>query len=244
MISTTVLTTLRAYDTPTICNLIELFGVRSRSVGYMNERIQARFPEMPPMVGFASPVTVRSIAASHHDDGGYGWLEEHVARFADLPEQVVVVQQDLDMPKVAATFGEVMCSTYQAFGAVGLVSSGSGRDLDQVRALGFPVFTDGAICSHGYFHTVDIHVPVNVGGVLIKPGDLIHGDCNGVTTIPLAIAEELAAIAADFVAAENIVIEAMRGKKPSLADLKAARVESKAQIAEISKRIKHPKANL
>ena len=235
MISKQTLEKLRQFDTPTICNLIELFDVRPRTAGYMNERIQSQFPEMPPMVGFASPVTVRS--ATPAGDGSYAWLEQHVQRFDDLPDDVVVVQQDLDIPKIAATFGEVMCSTYQAFGAVGLVSSGSARDLDQVRALGFPVFTDGAICSHGYFHTVDIHVPVNVGGIVVRPGDLLHGDPNGVTTIPNDIATELADIADDFVAAEEVIIHTVRGKNPTVKELTEARAESKAQVAAILKQI-------
>lgn len=236
MISKQTLEKLRQFDTPTICNLIELFDVRPRTAGYMNDSIVSQFPEMPPMVGFASPVTVRS--ATPAGDGSYDWLEEHVRRFDDLPDVVVVVQQDLDSPKVAATFGEVMCSTYQAFGAVGLVSSGAARDLDQVRALNFPVFTDGAICSHGYFHTVDIHVPVNVGGIVVRPGDLLHGDPNGVTTIPTEIASELAEIADDFVAAEEIIIHTVRGKTPSVKELEAARTESKAQVEMIINRIK------
>lgn len=238
MISKATLDKLREFDTPTICNLIELFELRPRNVGYMNERIQSQFPEMPPMVGFASPVTVRSLTPPSSKASDYSWLQDHVAQFNDLPDDVVVVQQDLDLPKVAATFGEVMCSTYQAFGAVGLVSSGSARDLDQVRALGFPVFTDGAICSHGYFHTVDIHIPINVGGIVINVGDLLHGDANGVTTIPLEIVDELAEISDEFVAAENIIIHAMRGKKASLNDLQTAQAESKAQISEIAKRVK------
>ncbi len=236
MVPKTVLEKLRQYDTPTICNLIELFDVRPRTAGYMDERIRAQFPKLPPLVGFASPVTVRSLIPA--GDGSYAWLEEHVRRFEELPEDVVVVQQDLDGPKVAATFGEVMCSTYQAFGAVGLVSSGAARDLEQVRALGFPVFTDGAICSHGYFHTVDIHVSVNVGGVVVRPGDLLHGDINGVTTIPVDIASELADIADAFVAAENLIISAVRGKKPTVKDLASARAESKAQVEAIVKQLK------
>ncbi|CAN5809096.1 RraA family protein [soil metagenome] len=235
-VSKPVLEKLRHYDTPTICNLIELFDVRPRTAGYMNERVRAQFPELPPLVGFASPVTVRSLTAA--DSGDYGWLEDHVRRFDELPEDVVVVQQDLDHPKIAATFGEVMCSTYQAFGAVGLVSSGAARDLEQVRALDFPVFTDGAICSHGYFHTVDIHVPVNVGGVVVRPGDLLHADRNGVTTIPTDIADELADIADAFVAAENLIISAVRGKKPTPKVLANARAESKAQVEAIVSQIK------
>lgn len=232
MISRATLDRLRTLDTPTVCNLIELFERRPRTAGYMNERIRARFPELPPMVGFASPVTVR--AATGAATGGYAELQEHVRHFDDLPADVVVVQQDLDNPMVAATFGEVMCSTYRAFGALGLVSGGAGRDLDQVRALDFPVFTAGVICSHGYFHTVDIHVPVHVGGIVVRPGDLLHGDCNGVTTVPLEIATELADIADEFIAAENIVIELVRTGRPSLDELAAARAESKSRIDEIA----------
>lgn len=236
MVDLTVLDKLRTFDTPTICNLIELFNVRSHTAGYMDRRITARFPELPPMVGFASTVTVRS-AAPPDRDAGYDWLGEHVRRFEDLPGPVVVVQQDLDDPLVAATFGEVMCTSYQAFGAVGLVSSGSGRDLEQVRALGFPVFTDGVVASHGYFRAVDIHVPVQVGGVVVAPGELIHGDLNGVTTIPLAIAAELAAVGDEFVAAEGLILEAVRGDDRSPERLDSVRAEAQAIFASLRERV-------
>lgn len=241
-IDSATLKRLRQLDTPTVCNLIELFGVRPRTAGYMDGRIRARFPDLPPMVGFASPVTVRASTPPPARGGDYDWLREHVGRFDELPGDaagnIVVVQRDLDDPKVAATFGEMMCSTYRAFGAVGLVSSGSARDLDQVRALDFPVFTDGAICSHGYFHTVDIHVSVEVGGVVVGVGDLIHGDANGVTTVPLAIADDLAAIADEFVAAENVIIDLVRDGTPSLDELASAQAESKARIARLVERVK------
>jgi len=237
MITAQTLAKLRELDTPTVCNLIEQFDVRPRTQGYMDERIQAQCPAFPPMVGFASPVTVRSIA-NPEVSAEYSWLQEHVSRFEELPDDVVVVQQDLDSPKIAATFGEVMCSTYQSFGAVGIVSSGSARDIDQVKALKFPMFTDGAICSHGYFHTVDLHVPVNVGGLQINVGDLLHGDVNGVTTIPLDIVNELVDIADEFIAAENIIINLVQSKKPTLQELKQAQAESKDKMAAIAQRVR------
>ncbi|GIX07677.1 MAG: hypothetical protein KatS3mg115_2080 [Candidatus Poribacteria bacterium] len=174
---------LRRYDTPTICNLIELFEVRPRTEGYMDARIRACFPELPPMVGFASTAAFR---ASMPPAGGeaYASIDDQIARFSELDGPAVVVFQDLDDPPVAATFGEVMCTTYRAFGAVGLITSGAGRDLEQVRALDFPVFTSGAICSHGYCHFLNVHLPVHVGGIVVRPNDLLHGDCNGVTTVP------------------------------------------------------------
>ena len=199
---------LRSYDTPTVCNVIELFDIRPRNVGYMDERIKACFPELPPMVGYAATATFRSAAPSHGDV--YTSLEKQVAAFAEIPSPPVVVFQDLDDPPVAATFGEVMCTAYNAFGAGGLITSGAGRDLAQVRALGFPVFTSGAICAHGYCHIPSIQVPVSVGGVTVQPGDLLHGDCNGVTTIPTEIAGEVAQACEQFVAAEAVLLEYLR----------------------------------
>jgi 4-hydroxy-4-methyl-2-oxoglutarate aldolase len=235
-ISEKVLIKLQSFDTPTICNLVELFEIRPRTVGYMDARIQACFPEMPPVVGFAATATFR---ASRPPQGGdaYVTISAQVERFAELPGPPLVVFQDLDNPVVAATFGEVMCTTYQAFGAVGLITSGAGRDLEQVRGIAFPVFTNGTICSHGYNHIPDLHVPVHVGGCLIQPGALLHGDLNGVTTIPTSIAAELVDIGDEFVAAENIILEVTRGGEVSVSRLLEARSESQAQIAKLRERV-------
>lgn len=235
-VSHEMLEKLRTFDTPTICNLIELFDVRPRNIGYMGARIKACFPEMPPMVGFAATATFRSAAPPREGDA-YASMAVQVERFQELSGPAVVVFQDLDAPPVGATFGEVMCTTYQAFGAVGLITSGAGRDLDQVRAIDFPVFTNGTICSHAYNHILDVHVPVHVGGLTVYPNDLLHGDLNGVTTIPHEIAAELADIGDEFVAAEEIVLEAMRSGSPSVAVLREARAESKAQIEELRSRV-------
>ncbi|MFI4982413.1 MAG: RraA family protein, partial [Nevskiales bacterium] len=92
------------YDTPTICNTIELFQVRPRHEGYMDGRVRACFPEMPPVVGYASTATMR-CALPRREGDVYGSLEQQVACFAELPGPAIVVFQDLDDPPVAATFG-------------------------------------------------------------------------------------------------------------------------------------------
>src|SRR6185295_17250335 len=125
---------LRQYDTPTIMNVIELFEVQPRTAGYMDGRIRACFPEMPPIVGYAATATIR-CAFPRLDGAVYNSLDEQIKHFAEIPGPPIVVFQDLDDPAVAATFGEIMCSTYQAFGAAGLITSGAARDLDQVRRI-------------------------------------------------------------------------------------------------------------
>jgi regulator of RNase E activity RraA len=231
-----VLAKLRKFDTPTICNLVELFEVRPRNTGFMDKRIQACFPEMPPMVGFAATATFRSSGPPRVGDA-YSSTAVQVERFEELSGPAVVVFQDLDDPVVAATFGEVMCTTYQAFGAVGLVTSGAGRDLEQVRDIGFPVFTSGTICAHGYCHVLDVHVPVHVGGLVIYPDDLLHGDLNGVTTIPQDIAAELADIGDEYVAAEALILGALRHDGGSLTRFNEASKEARVKIAELRDRV-------
>lgn len=227
---------LRNLDTPTVCNLIELFDVRPRDVGYMDDRIKACFPEMPPIVGFAATAMYRASMPPRQGDG-ISSFEAQVERFGELSGPAIVVFQDLDSPTVAATFGEIMCTIYKTFGAQGLITSGAGRDLDQVRKIGFPVFTSGAICSHGYVHIPHIHVPVHVGGIAIYPNDLIHADCNGVTTIPVEIASEVADIGDEFVEAEAVVLNALRESGPSHNVLRAARAESQHRIQHLRQRV-------
>ena len=236
MISEQTLAKLRQYDTPTICNVIELFDVRSRTAGFMDGRIVAAFPELPPMVGFAATATFRASAAPRQGDV-YSSLDKQVERFAELSGPAVVVFQDLDSPVVAATFGEVMCTSYQDFGAVGIITSGAGRDLDQVRQLRLPAFTNGTICAHGYSSTLQIHVPVHVGGIVVYPDDLLHGDCNGVTTIPHDIVDDLLGVADEYIAAEKIVLDAVRQPNPSVKLLREARVELKARMEKIRARV-------
>jgi regulator of RNase E activity RraA len=229
---------LARFDTPTICNVIELFDVRPRNAGFMNATIRANFPEMPPMVGLASTAAFRSGAPPGKGDA-YGSLDQQVESFAALGGPAVVVFQDLDDPPVGATFGEVMCSTYKTFGSVGLITSGGGRDLLQVKALEYPVFTGSTICSHAYCHILHVGLPVRVGGLVVNTGDLVHGDANGVTNIPLEIAADVADAAQEFVDAEKIVLDYVNGAgAKTAAGLAAARKEYSAVVAKLTERVK------
>src|SRR5262245_14068374 len=228
---------LRRYDTPTVCNVVELFELYPRTAGYMDGRIQACYPKLPPMVGYASTATFRA-AAPPRSGNVYAGLDQQVASFAELPGPPVVVFQDLDDPVAAATFGEVMCTTYKAFGAVGLITSGAGRDLDQVEALNFPCFTNGTLCAHGYCYVPSINVPVRVGGVMVHPGDLLHGDRNGVTTIPLEVASEVAHACADLAAAEAVVLDYLRAGRVTPKGFAEARQECKSRIDALARRLK------
>jgi regulator of RNase E activity RraA len=236
LLTASTLKKLAQYDTPTICNVIELFEVRPHAEGYMDASIRAAFPEMPPMVGFAATAKFRS--GSPPAKGSYATLEAQVETFAALPGPAVVVFQDLDDPPIGATFGEVMCSTYKAFGSAGLITSGGGRDLLQVKALAYPVFTGSTICSHAYCQTFDVGADVNVGGLVVRTGDLLHGDANGITTIPIELAAEIADVVDEYVAAENHVLNYVKsGGAKDAKQLAACRVAMGEAIAGLRKRV-------
>lgn len=235
-VTPSVIEKLGRYDTPTVCNVLELFEALPRTDGYMDGRIKACFPELPPMVGYAATATF--LAGSPPRSGDvYAGLSKQVEYIAELPGPAVVVFQDLDDPCVAATFGEVMCTTYKAFGCAGLISSGAGRDLDQVRPLKFPCFTAGTICSHGYCQIVALDVPVRVGGVTVYPGDLLHGDLNGVTVVPTELASELADACEEFMKAESIVLDYLKAGNVTPKGFDDARKACSAQIAQLAKRL-------
>lgn len=202
---------LAQFDTPTICNVIELFEIRPCDTGYMDGRIRAAFSDLPPMVGFAATATLRSHCSP--SKSVCGMLEAQFEQFERLPGPAVVVFQDLDDPSVGATFGEIMCSTYKAFGSVGLITSGGGRDLAQVRALNYPVFSASTICSRAYCQTVEVGPQVQVGRLTVQTGDLLHGDANGITSIPVDLATEVADAAEKYVAAEAHVLEYVKGQR-------------------------------
>ncbi len=127
-----------------------------------------------------------------------------------------------------------MCTTYKRFGAIGLITSGAGRDLDQCEALNFPCFTSGTISAHGYCHIERINVPVRVGGVAIHPGDLLHGDRNGVTSIPVEVAAAVAHGCADYMAAEAVVLEYLKSSTVDTKGYAAARKECQGQIEALA----------
>ena len=206
--------------------------MRPRNVGYMDRPYRGLLsPQMPPIVGFAATATFRSWARRRPSGDAYKRPQPtRSQRFAGLSGPPIIVFQDLDDPPVAATFGEVMCIDLP-----GLRRRRPDHQrrracrLEQVRAIGFSVFIGGTICSHGYNHIPQVHVPVRVGGLAVYPDDLLHADRNGVTNIPLDIAGEVADIGDEFVAAETIVLEVMRGGAPTPALLAAARAEMAAR---------------
>ncbi|MBI4279000.1 MAG: RraA family protein, partial [Armatimonadetes bacterium] len=117
-------------------------------------------------------------------------------------------------------WGEVQASVHKALGCAGTITNGGVRDLDEVRATGYHFFA-GCVCvSHAYVHLVDFGQPVKVGGVVVRPGDLLHADQHGVLVVPQEIAADLPAAVAEVEREERQIIDYCRGKGFTLEGLK------------------------
>jgi 4-hydroxy-4-methyl-2-oxoglutarate aldolase len=173
---------LRAIDSPTLSNAIEHFDARQRTAGYAGYELRCAFPELGTMVGFAVTCTAESTSETRQDADGLLRLWEAVER---APKPAVLVIQDIGQDRSRGChMGEVMATTARALGAVGCVCNSGLRDVTEVRALGFQYFCPGFVVSHGNAVIVDIGVPIEIFGMPVAPGVLLHGDVNGVLTVP------------------------------------------------------------
>lgn len=217
-----ILEELRKISSPTIANAIETFDVRPRSAGNIGSQIVCRFPRLGPMVGYAVTALIRAELPplDRHRVAESDWWE-HVAA---SPGPRVVVMQDLDEPRgQGAYWGEVQANIHRALGCAGVVTDGTVRDLPEAEALGFQFFSAHVSVSHAYVHMADFGLPVKVAGLVIRPGDLLHGDQHGVVVIPLEIAARIPEAAARLEARERKMIGACQKPGVTLDELKAAR---------------------
>ena len=224
-------------DSPTVANVIELFEAQSRVAGYSNATLKAIYPTLPPAVGYAVTATFRSAyPAVQSGNSGYGGMPQLIEDAMSIGEPRIIVFQDLDEPAISATYGEMMVTAFQTFGFVGLITSGAARDIEQVRALNFPCWASGTIVSHGYNHFLASNVPVNVGGLSVQPGDLIHADANGVVNIPHAIAPMVAELCGPYMDAENLVLHYLHRPNATVAGYKQATADLRDAMSVLRKR--------
>jgi 4-hydroxy-4-methyl-2-oxoglutarate aldolase len=209
---------LRNITTPTIANAIEVFNIQPRNVGFMTPDIRCILPELGVMVGYAVTCAIRAEqpSAPGREVSRPEWWDY----IATIPEPRVVVVQDLDRQPIGSMWGEVNGSIHKALGCIGTVTDGGVRDLDEVRAMGFHCFASCVLVSHAYIHLVDFGTPVKIGGMVVKPGDIIHGDQHGVATIPMSIAAQIPEAVAKVESRERPLIEACRAPDFTVAKLK------------------------
>jgi 4-hydroxy-4-methyl-2-oxoglutarate aldolase len=173
---------LRETDSPTIANAIERFNVRDRCDGFIGGRVRCLFPDLGRMVGHALTVTMSNAHGPVASRDGYWRMWEALER---MPKPSILAVQDISgAPNRVAFCGEVMATLARRLGAVGYVTDGGVRDVEEVRALGMHYFAGEIVVSHANFWVAEVGVPINLDGQTIRIGDLLHGDANGIVVVP------------------------------------------------------------
>jgi 4-hydroxy-4-methyl-2-oxoglutarate aldolase len=209
---------LRSVDSPTVANAVEPFKVRDRTDGFIGGRVRCQFPELGVLVGRAVTVTMSNQPGEASGRDGYWKMWDAVEA---MPGPVVIAIQDVSgAPHRVAYAGEMMCTLAQQLGAVGMVTDGALRDVDEVRAIGFHYFMQYPVVSHANFFIASVGEPIELDGQRIETGDILHGDANGIVIVPDAVLEGLAEAVAGVRERESAQLAYMRSDAFSLADLK------------------------
>ncbi len=216
-LSAVQLEALRRIPSPTIANAIETFHVRPRGEGVTDMRIRCLFPEFGVLVGYACTATI--VSAKPAPKKRKVSRTDYWAYTKQCAGPKITVVEDLSDVPGGAYWGEVNSSIHLALGSRGVVTNGSVRDLDEVRAVGFHLFSSGVSVSHGFAHLEDFQVPVTVFGMKVHPGDLVHADRHGAVVIPHEIAGEVAKASAEIDRREREMLRLCRGRSFSIAKL-------------------------
>jgi 4-hydroxy-4-methyl-2-oxoglutarate aldolase len=187
------LSALRAFDSATVANAVERLAVRDPRDGFASLELRCMFPDMAPMVGYAVTCTVSAFTPGAPYPLRHVALYEAVAR---APKPVIVVMQDVSDNRLkGGHVGDMLSTILWRLGAIGAVTDSGVRDLAAVRRRtpGFQIFGAGTVVAHGIPAIIDVGATVSICGLQIRPGDLLHGDVNGLQTIPDGIADRIAA---------------------------------------------------
>ena len=206
-VSRELLDSIGRFDTCTIANAIERFGVRLRNEGYTRDGLVCLTGDFPRVLGYAATFRVRSSEPSLTGDP-YVERTDWWDAIGRLPVPRVAVIQDLDAGRgIASCVGEVHAAILKAFRCEGVITNGAVRDLPAVARMGFPMFARSVAVSHSYSHLIDFGAPVEIFGLKIQSGDLVLADCHGAVLIPLEIAAELPATAEKIREHEQQIID-------------------------------------
>jgi regulator of RNase E activity RraA len=211
------LAALAAFDTPTVCNALEVLLPATRAQGYTVRPAHCGFPALPPMIGFARTARIRARREPTDPADRLRALRYDYYRYIDAGRKPsVVVIEDLDGPDAGygAFWGEVQSAIHRGLGALGLVTNGSVRDIDQ-WAPGFQFLAGSIGPSHAYAHVVEFGGEIEVLGMRVRSGDIVHADRHGAVVVPPGAVAGLPAAARQVAQREARILEVARAPDSS-----------------------------
>ena len=206
-----LLTLLQQVDTPTVCNAIEVAQGKRGFDAFTHGTMQASDPQAPAIVGYARTAKISAQRPSDDPvDVVKARRKAYYQHMSDGGQPSIAVVEDVDFPAcVGAFWGEINTTVHKGFGVKGALTNGVMRDLGDLPA-GFPVIAGSIGPSHAFVHVTEIGEPVNIFGMAVKDGDLVHADRHGALVIPGDVIDQLHEAITKLLATEKLVLEPAR----------------------------------
>lgn len=218
---------LAQWDTPTICNGLELIDAKYRTTGFTHENMQCFDPSLKPIVGYARTAIIRAVTPPPGDPAAVREMRaRYYSHVAEAPMPSIAVIQDFDPnPGFGAFWGEVNTAIHKGLGCLGTVTNGSFRDLDAC-APGFQLLGGKIAPSHAWVHLADIACEVNVFGMDVRPNDIVHADRHGAVVVPAECVKKLPGAIDLLTRREAVILKVARAPGFNIEILKKAMADS------------------
>lgn len=183
-----VMDALASVDTPTICNAIEIASGERRDFGFTRKTMVMPEAGARSFIGRARTATQRATKRPGPSDPLERRIEYY--RYVAKPGAVVVIEDLDDPPGLGAFWGEVHTTVHAGFKVAGVVTNGSVRDLDVLHP-GLPILAGEITPSHAFVDIEEIDIDVDINGMKVSPGDIVHADKHGAVVVPDELLEKL-----------------------------------------------------
>jgi regulator of RNase E activity RraA len=202
---------LQSVDTPTVCNAIEVAQGKRGFDAFTRGTMLCSAPDEPAIVGYARTAKIAAVKApTEAPEVIKARRMAYYKHMADAPMPAVAVVEDTDFPDcIGAYWGEINTTVHKGFGLSGTLTNGVMRDLGDVPT-GYPVIAGSIGPSHGFVHVQEIGTQVEVFGMTVTEGDLIHADRHGALVIPKDVIETLEASIEKLLSTETLILEPAR----------------------------------
>jgi len=190
---------------PAVCDMLDSLGYREQA---MHQRLRPLLPDIRNCGFVGRARTARWMETD------YVFEEDPYGQEIDLVDSIRpgdVIVHSTDYAGTNAPWGELMTTVAARNGAVGCICDSQIRDCVRIIDMGFPVYYAG-ICpldSMGRARVMAIDVPIRCGDVLVRPGELIFADYDGIVVIPKQVEREVLLLAQEKVGKENLTRKAL-----------------------------------
>lgn len=206
-----LLALLQKVDTPTVCNAIEVAQGKRGFNAFTRGTMLCSDPDGGAMVGYARTAKIAAVNPPEEaPDVIKARRMNYYRHMSEGPRPAVTVVEDLDYPHaIGAYWGEINTTVHKGFGISGALTNGVMRDLGDLPD-GFPVVAGSIGPSHGFVHVKEIGTKVEIFGMKVRDGDLVHADRHGALVIPPEVVPMLEDAIHKLLDTEKLVLDPAR----------------------------------